>query len=346
MKMDFPTALKPVIPSGQIRTRPDDFIVEEVLGFTPAGEGEHLWLWVEKTSNNTDWVARQLARAAGVRTADIGFAGQKDRHAVTRQWFSLPDTKKTADFSEGELTEGVNILQVTRHTKKLRRGSLQGNRFRITVRGLVADPEAVIAQVQWIKRQGVPNYFGEQRFGHDGTNIDRAAALFQGNYRPRGRSEKSILLSSARSWIFNQIVSKRVLAQNWNMALPGDVMQLEGSHSIFIPEALDESIIERVDEGDIHPTGAMWGRGSLMSSADVAALEQRVADECPVLSAGLEEAGLKQERRALRVAVNDIECTFSEEEAVVFSFSLTSGAYATSVLREIVNYTQQVHVKS
>lgn len=340
MDIRFPTCHQPPLPAGVIRSHPQDFQVIEELGFVPDGEGEHLWVWVEKTANNTEWVARQLARAAGVRAADIGYAGLKDRHAVTRQWFSLPDTKHTASLKLGELAEGVQILELTRNTRKLRRGALKGNRFRIRVRASQVNSESVAQVIEEIRAGGVPNYFGEQRFGRDGGNVDKARAMFAGSYRPKGRSERGILISAARSWLFNQILAQRVQDRNWNQARDGDVFQLEGSHSVFVPDLIDDEIRDRIASLDIHPTGALWGRGALMSTDDVAIQEQLFADKEAVLRDGLEHAGLKKERRALRLAVPDIQSTVTDE-GIELEFSLTSGAYATSVLREVVNYSQQ-----
>ncbi len=338
MDIQFPTSRQPPLHAGVIRCRPEDFQVTEELGFEPDGEGEHLWIWIEKTANNTEWVARQLARAAGVRAADIGYAGLKDRNAVTRQWFSLPDTRRTASLELGELAEGVKILELTRNTRKLRRGALKGNRFRIQVCAAEVHRDPVEKVVEEIRMAGVPNYFGEQRFGRDGGNVEKARAMFAGSYRPKSRSERGILISAARSWLFNQILAERVQDKSWNLACEGGVFQLEGSHSVFVPDAIDDEIRDRVAALDIHPTGALWGRGALMSSGDVALREQSLADKQADLRDGLESAGLKQERRALRLAIPDIQFSITDE-GLELQFSLASGAYATSVLREIVNYT-------
>lgn len=324
---------------GLLRVEPDDFRVEEELGFEPSGHGEHAFLLIEKTGANTDWVARQLASAAGVAPVAVGYAGLKDRHAVTRQSFSvqLPG-KADPDWSTLDIP-GVSVLSAARHNRKLKRGAHRGNRFRIRLRNVSGDVAAIEARLASMRLRGVPNYFGEQRFGVDGRNLELAAALFAGRRLPR--DQRGFALSAARSQLFNDILASRVVAGNWDQALPGEVWMLGGSHAIFGPEALTEALRARLDAFDIHPTGAMWGRGELRSTDEVRALEASVAAGAATLAEGLERAGLEQERRALRLSIGDLDWIHDPpNSSLVVEFRLGAGAFATSVLRELCEWNQ------
>jgi tRNA pseudouridine13 synthase len=338
MTLRLPKSGTPPLTAGLIRDRAEDFRVDEQLGFDLDGEGEHLWLHVQKTDNNTDWVARLLARMAGVQARDVGYAGLKDRYAITTQWFSVPDTHEKLEFKPGPVEEGIEILACRRHTRKLRRGALEENRFAIRVREVEGDMAALEQVMADIRKQGVPNYFGEQRFGRGGHNVSKARDMFNRKYRPRNKQQKGILLSAARSELFNRVLAERVDQGSWCQALEGDVFELQGSHSIFVPEEIDQTMIERVQEGDIHPTGPMWGRGNLLTSDLVQEMEKAIAEQEPELTEGLEHAGLKQERRALRFLVPDLSLAVEDDRTVVMQFSLPSGTYATSLLRELVDY--------
>jgi tRNA pseudouridine13 synthase len=318
--------------TGIVRSTPDDFVVEEQLGFAASGAGEHVLLWVEKRGQNTEWVARQLARFAGVAPVAVGYAGLKDRHAVTRQHFSvqLPG-RADPDWAAAGI-EGVTVLSAARHARKLPRGALQGNRFELVLRGVSGDHDAALRIVESIRTGGVPNYYGEQRFGRGGDNVAQARSMFAG--RQVERAERSILLSAARSELFNRVLARRVREGSWGRLVEGEVCQLDGTGSIFGPQPIDEALLARCTAGDIHPTGPLWGAGELRCGEPLRALEQAVADAEPELTAGLIAAGLKQERRALRVRVGDLEARF-DGDALHLAFSLPAGAYATGVVREI-----------
>lgn len=318
---------------GTIRQHPADFKVDEIPAFEPEGSGEHVFLLIEKTGENTDWVAGQLAKIAGVPRKDVSYAGLKDRHAITTQWFSIQLPGKDAPNWQQHLPETVKIIEQSRHQRKLRRGTLKGNRFSIIVRDLEGDLASIEAICQQIKVNGVPNYYGEQRFGHDNANINSATKWFNGEFKPKSRNKRSIYLSAARSWIFNQILSERVQNQMWNKKIPGDVFILDGSQSCFKDDG-DENLNSRVESFDIHPSGALWGKGDLMSADAVNVLEQGIAQRNQQLTSGLIKHGLKQERRSLRLPVNDFSYEF-DKDGLTLSFILSPGTYATSVLREI-----------
>lgn len=324
---------------GTLRTVPEDFVVEEIASVEPEGEGEHLWLQIRKRGQNTAFVARELARLAGIHPREVGYAGLKDRHAVTTQWFSLPDPRRQIDWRPGPLLDGVELLQVRRHTRKLRRGTLAGNRFRIRLRAWQGDVDAAQALCARIVAAGVPNYFGEQRFGRAGGNLERAADLFRRSYRPQGRNERGLLLSAARSLLFNEVLAERVRRGDWNRILPGEAVLLDGSGSFFLVEGTDEvaEAEARRARGDCHPSGPLWGRGRLPSRGEAGELEQRIAANHPLFCEGLEHAGLKQERRSLRLLPQALALDLEGGDPVL-SFELPPGSYATVLLRELVDY--------
>ncbi len=319
---------------GTIRTTPDDFIVNEIQSFELSGVGEHAFILIEKCSENTDYVARLLARFAGVRQRDVSYAGLKDRHARTRQWFSVWLPGKPDPDWEGLDSATIKVIQATRHSRKLKRGSLAGNQFIIRVRDWVGDKAVLEQQLQTIKVQGVPNYFGTQRFGREGANIDKAIALFSGE--KVSRNLRSIYLSAARSYLFNHILSKRVTDRSWNQVLTGDVLMFDNSHSFFKADIVDESILKRVAQLDAHPTAVLWGKGESQTGAEVAILEQQIIDQFHDIAQGLCAFGVDQDRRALRSHIQNLHWQFINDSSLELSFTLNPGCYATALLREIV----------
>ena len=322
--------------SGTIRTTPEDFQVDEDLGFEPDGAGEHVFLKIRKRNANTDWVARQIARVAGVRPGDVSYAGMKDRNAVTTQWFSVQLPGRDMPDWAPLLSDNLQVLSALRNSRKLRRGALRGNRFMLVVRGLSATSSELEQRLQRIALQGVPNYFGEQRFGQDAGNLDKAEAMFTGKLKVRDRHVRGLYLSAARSQLFNQVLSQRVAAGTWNRALPGEALMLEGTHSVFVADIIDATIEQRLAALDIHPTGPLWGRGLSLARDQALAIEQAALAGFEIFRSGLEQAGLSQERRALRLPVADFQWQFPGNDSVQLSFRLPAGAYATSVLRELV----------
>ncbi len=318
---------------GRIRSEPEDFRVEEIAAFEPAGSGEHLLLEVEKRGMNTVFAARRIARWAGVAESAVGYAGLKDRHALTRQRFSVWLPKKTSPDPATLTGDGLRVLAADWHSRKLPRGALAGNRFVLRIRQVTGDHGKIESRLQAIAARGVPNYFGEQRFGRGGRNVEQARQMFDG--RRFRRDQRSILLSAARSEIFNAVLAGRVLAGDWDQPRPGDVFMLEGSQSVFGPVPVDAGIEARIADFDIHPTGPMWGRGTLRTTDAVAEAERTVADAHADLCAGLEAAGLKQERRALRLPVRGAEWAWLPPDVLEVAFRLPPGAYATVVLKEL-----------
>ena len=324
------------VSQGKIKTKADDFIVKEQLSFQPEGSGEHVFLQIEKTGENTEYIARLLARFAGVRQRDVSFAGLKDRHAVTTQWFSvwLPG-KEDPDWTQLEL-ESIKILQVKRHARKLKRGVLSGNDFQILIREWQGDRGIIEEQLQQIKTHGFANYFGVQRFGRQGQNVNKALDLFAG--AKVKREQRSIYLSAARSYLFNQLLAKRIEDDSWNQAISGDVFIFDKSNSYFKSNQLDHSVLERIKQGEIHPTGMMYGKGEGETSAEALQIETSILNDHQELADGLIKFDLSSDRRALRVMVSNLQWEFVDDTSLLLKFSLPAGSYATSLVREIVDF--------
>lgn len=334
--LDPPTAAGPAVASGVVRQCPEDFLVFEDPVCEPDGAGEHSWLKVRKRNANTNWVAEQLSRHAGVAPRHVSYAGLKDRVAVTEQWFSvhLPG-KADPDWASLDCEE-FQVLESKRHSRKLRRGALRGNRFQIQLRQLQGDNEAISQRLAEIVKQGIPNYFGAQRFGRQGGNLAAAEAMFSGTAGKIRRHQRSLYLSAARALLFNRVLCERVHQGLWNQALPGDVLQLEGKRGRFVAEEIEELIIGRLAALEIHPTGPLWGRGSHVSDAVSAKFEWNALQPFELWRRGLEDAGLEQDRRPLRVKVRDLEWEFLSPKILRLCFALPAGSYATVLLRELL----------
>ena len=333
----WPRTALPPLSGALLRARPEDFQVEERMPFALTGAGEHLWLRLRKRGFNTDHVAKLLARTAGITRRDVGYAGMKDRNAVTDQWFSLHLIGRPDPDWQG-LPAGIEVLEAVRHNRKLKTGALAGNCFTLVLRECRGDADAVRARIELLRRDGVPNYFGEQRFGRDGANVAHARAMFAGDEPVRDRHLHGLYLSAARSFLFNEALAARVRAGNWCEILSGEACMLAGTRSYFIAEQPDDELRQRLAAHDIHPSGPLWGQGELPCRATVLALEQQVAAQHPELARGLEAAGLRQERRALRVIPEAIEAELLEQDAWRLRFCLPAGCYATVVVRELADY--------
>lgn len=331
--MDLPRAHGAPPLTGRLRAEPADFRVEEELGFEPSGQGEHALLIVEKTGANTDWVARQLAAAAGVAPVAVGYAGLKDRHAVTRQAFTVQLPGRADPDWSALAIAGVSVLSAARHDRKLKRGAHRGNRFRIRLREVRGDRAAADARLEAMRARGVPNYFGEQRFGTDRNNLALAEALFAG--RRLSREQRGFALSAARSELFNAVLAARVADDHWDRALDGEVWMLAGSNAIFGPEPWNEDLAQRLAAFDIDPTGPLWGRGELRSTGAVRALETAAIQALAPLARGLEREDVAQQRRALRLRPDGLAWNWEDGDRLVLDFRLPAGAFATTVVREL-----------
>ena len=270
-------------------------------------------MWVEKTGANTAWVADQLANHAAVSSRDVGYAGLKDRNAITRQWFSVRRPSGAGTDWDAFDAEGIDVLEQHRHQRKLKRGAHRGNAFRIALRSdaIEAHRDALVERLQAMGDYGAPNYFGEQRFGRDAGNIALGEAALAG--RRMSRSKRSIGLSALRSLHFNNELGARVEAGTWNCLLAGDTANLDGSGSVFHVDEVTDELAERCAGLDIHPCGTL---------------------------PALEAAGVSAAMRPLRMRVNELRWEFAEG-ALWLEFRLGKGSFATSVVRELVRYTQR-----
>jgi tRNA pseudouridine13 synthase len=331
----LPRAYGPSVLSAALRSQPEDFQVVEIDSFAAHGEGEHLLLTLRKRGLNTSEVARRLAQWAGIGEVGIGYAGLKDRHAVTTQRFSVHLPRRVAPALAALAGGPLEIVDSAWHNRKLPRGALAGNRFTLVLRQVQGERSAIEARLQAIADRGLPNWFGEQRFGRGGGNVNQALAMFEG--RRVRREQRSILLSAARSELFNRVLAARVADGSWERGLEGEVWMLAGSRSVFGPEPCSDTLARRLATFDIHPTGPQWGQGEPRAQGVCAALELRVLSEAdgPALRAGLEAAGLKQERRALRQQAVDLRWTWLDRQTLELGFALAPGSYATALLHEL-----------
>ncbi len=336
------------LATGVVRSTPEDFRVDEILGFEAAGAGPHALLHVRKVGANTEWVSRELARAAGCKPFEVGFAGLKDRHAVTTQYFTVPRGKRSAQDFATLKGEGYEVLSAAEHQRKLPRGALEGNRFDITVRGVAVDRAELSARIDNLRTGGVPNYFGEQRFGRDGGNLvavlreaEKLAAAGsdgggRGGRRGRGNDDRGFMLSAARSLVFNATLGERVRRRDWDRLLVGDVANLDGRGSVFAVPELDEALVTRCQVLDIHPTAPLPGDGESLAQGEVRALEDSVAGAFPEALAVIRAERMNSERRALRLRVRDLDHEYAGD-VLRLRFALSAGSFATTVLREIIS---------
>lgn len=338
------------IKSATFKNTPADFVVTEILPFADdlTGKGEHLWLYLEKTGLNTAHLATLLAKWANIAPKNVGFSGIKDRHAITRQWFSLyvsnnaPDLATFDGFFAEQLADNEHLvlLKHSFHQKKLNRGTHKANHFKITLKDVVFDnQDACQTALETLKTQGFPNFFGNQRFGHNGANLDKAHALFAkakklGNkFKPKAKD--SLIISSARSHLFNEILAQRVADGTWRTGVDGDVFNLDGTGSLF-ESPLDETLIARLDSGDVHPTAPLYGKGGKQASKHALDLEQKILNRPDLrpLVDGLDNLTTGQ-RRALRAIPKELHYAF-DGDVLTLEFTLPTGSFATSLLDGLV----------
>lgn len=324
---------------GVIKSHPEDFIVREELGYEPTSDGEHIYLWVEKVGLNTAYVAEQIARFCQLPLRAVSYAGRKDKHALTQQWFGVHVPGKKAFSWDTMKLEGFNVLKAVRHNKKLRIGALKGNRFELIVRHL-KNTQDIEQRLSQISETGVPNYFGPQRFGDtryhpNGGNLELAQRMLMGE-TIKNRNKRSMAVSALRSWLFNEYVDQRLRCSIWNKPLHGDVCTLSGSNSFFVVEKDDPDILNRLATNDVSLSAPMWGKGSLDSQADALTFEQKVANNNSDVCTALAALGLEQERRMIRLMPTDLQWQLTSDTLAI-QFSLPSGCFATSVLREVLN---------
>lgn len=343
----LPRALGELPGKARFRVRAEDFFVDEELPFTPDGSGEHLLVQVEKRNNNTAWVAQRLSQFAGIHPRLVSFSGRKDRHAVTRQWFSLQLTG-LPDPDWSLLDEpGVAVLAAHRHGRKLRTGTHRLNRFVIVLRDVDAPRATVADRLARIAAEGVPNYFGEQRFGAPvtvgdtgvamGSNLVQARAAVASGRLPSNPGRRGMVISTLRSTLFNEVLAARVDDGSWSRILPGELVMLDGAGGRWFAEDGDPALAERCAALDIHPGGPLVGTGGACPSGAVAELEARITGRYDDALAALARWRVEGDRRALRSRVGDLAHDWPEPCVLRLSFTLWRGSYATAVLRELLD---------
>jgi len=329
---------------GQFKASPADFKVTEELALSVTDpqlqHGEHQWLWVKKVGANTTFVAAQLAKFAGVRERDVSFSGLKDRHAETYQWFSIQlPGKPLLPWHELQHPE-FEVLQAVLQPRKLKRGTHSSNHFVLVLRD-ISQPEALQHRWEQIVAGGVPNYFGEQRFGHQQQNLVMAQRWFNGELKRRlQRNQIGLYLSAVRSKLFNMIVSERIKQQRLTPAI-GDAMMLRGSQSFFVIEQLDDTTLERFKQGDIMVTAALPGEGQWPTQGNIAEFEQTVCAREPELYQGLLKQRIEHMRRPILLTLTQPQLRWLAHDTVELAFSLPRGSFATSVLRELIGEPRQ-----
>ncbi|HCC0379195.1 TPA: tRNA pseudouridine(13) synthase TruD [Legionella pneumophila] len=316
---------------------PEDFQVNELFEGQFSGEGEHIVLKIEKKGLTTEEVVKSLARLINKPIKLISYAGLKDKQALTTQWLSIHAPGEVIEGIETLEAPGWKILECTRHNKKLRPGFLSGNHFTIALRD-VSNETDLIHRIEQIKLKGVPNYFGEQRFGRDGGNLIKAEEILVQGRKVKDRFLKGMYFSAARSWLYNLILSRRVKESSWNLPLLGDVIQLVGSNSVFVNDkSLDEQLLQRIGEKDVSPASPLPGRSKNLVKGTALQIINEVYAEWSAWLDGLEKNGLEEAWRANILYAEQIEYRINQG-TVELSFVLPAGAYATVVLRELVQY--------
>ncbi|NVD05667.1 tRNA pseudouridine(13) synthase TruD [Vibrio sp. JPW-9-11-11] len=320
---------------GKLKAKPEHFQVNENLGFEFSGQGEHLMVRIRKTGENTSFVANELAKACGVKSKDVSWAGLKDRHAVTEQWLSVHLPKGDTPDLKPFLAQypSIEIIATDRHNKKLRPGDLTGNQFVVTV-SEVTDIEDVVKRLEAIQRIGVPNYFGSQRFGNQGNNLTEARRWGRDNVRTRNQNKRSLYLSAARSWIFNTIVSARIEQDIFNRAVAGDIVYQQGELVAVDANAVDQ-INDRVAERQCQLTAALAGDNALPTTEQALALEQPHLEAEPDLMALIRGNRMRHDRREIALVPQQLSWQV-EDNSITLQFVLDAGCFATAIIRELI----------
>ena len=326
------------LSTARFKSEMSDFVVEETLRFDLSGEGAHHFLYIEKENINTDIVVQKLMRFAEVKPTDIGYAGKKDRFAIARQWFSvqLPLLREInwSEFNDDE----VRVLDSTRHDKKLRIGAVKHNHFDIRLRDLDLDREAFNKRLDSITSKGFPNYFGEQRFGRDGSNLTRGVDLLIKNKRLKNRNLQGLLFSAVRSFLYNHVVSERINKGLSDTLLEGDFVMLSGSEKGFVIEDLGAEQ-PRFLENDILLTAPLAGSRPQPTN-EALSFESESLLGYQVLIEKLSNKRFNEERRALLCFPQNVTTQWHNDTDITLSFDLPKGAFATSMLRELVTLVE------
>jgi tRNA pseudouridine13 synthase len=321
---------------GRIKVQPEDFVVEEVPSYEPAGAGDHLFLWVEKRDVGPEFFARTIAQRLGIHAGAVGTAGLKDRRAVTRQWVSVP---KEAEARVKEIDgDGIRVLSVSRHTNKLKPGHSRGNTFRILIRDADATKAGALAAIlDRIKQQGLPNYYGPQRFGRDGGTVDLGFRCLAGTQPKRLRPFLyKFALSAVQSLLFNDYLARRLAGGLFRAVLDGDVMMKWPAGGLFVA---DDVPVEqaRFDRRETVTGGPMFGSRTFPAKGAAAAREAAVLSDNRLSPASFTRFGklMGGTRRHNLIYLDDLTAAW-EPAGLRLAVTLPSGSYATVLLREVM----------
>ncbi|HQS01646.1 MAG: hypothetical protein B7Y07_05730 [Halothiobacillus sp. 24-54-40] len=355
---DLARLLEPPLLRGVLKQSPADFRVDEVLGFEPDGEGPHGLFLIEKTGMTTGHLLGALSKISRVPERDIGFCGLKDKQAVTTQWFSLPLPPKHPPHTDPDwfaaLPNGVRVVRWAPHRKKIRRGIHQGNRFTLVIHGVTGEDAGFDHRLATLNQHGFPNYFAEQRFGHQGGNynlLHKIAAIPAEQSASISRADRNWGLSTLRAELFNHCLSQRLAQRSDVLAQVGDLAQLAGSHSRFLVTVEELARTQtRLGEGDVALTGPLWGEGASPAGGDIGLNEAVIAHQI-MAQLGRENTPtywpqhlaawrVEHDRRLLRAPLSDLQSTWldvADGRQLQLSFTLDAGAYATALLRELID---------
>lgn len=329
---------------GRLKERVEDFEVEEIPAYKPGGEGPHYYLRVEKRDVDGRSMVQAIAEHFGVRRADVGTAGIKDRRAVTRQWVSIPVQDADCAPRAGEsIGDGIEVLETSRHQNKLRTGHLRGNRFGVRVRKTAlqgADLEETVEEIaQVVGTEGMPNYYGDQRFGDGGSTLKAGWRWLKEGKKPRGRFMQRMAASAVQSEVFNRVLAHRLREGIWKTVIDGDIFEkVDTGGRFWIDESEREETQKRVDAGRISVTGPMPGSKEGLAEGKAGAMEREIIEGMGLKAEHFKRFGRRGRgtRRPLTAYVDDLCWEIETQDIVRFSFVLPAGSYATVLLSEFI----------
>ena len=333
--LDLPYAHGNPLANGILKAVPEDFIVEEIPLVEPCGEGEHQFLYIEKKDYTTEQVAKDLAEICQVSVRDVSYAGLKDKHALTRQWFSVHCPGRYFSDIGNKKGDNWSILSHARHSKKLKTGALKGNKFTLVLRS-IDNPSVVEEKLINIQRVGVPNYFTAQRFGHCGHNLLQAKRMLLEGKKVKNRFLAGLYLSAIRSYLFNHQVAARIRQNTWRQVLQGDVLQLAGTRSLFTATEDLELLQNRLEKRDVIPTAILWGRGSQLALGEVLSMQTSLLEEYTDFLNAIEQRKVERAYRAIILHAADLHWHWLDQHTLQMNFSLPAGSYATAIVRELI----------
>jgi tRNA pseudouridine13 synthase len=335
MMNEYPFATpQRAIEGGEFRAEPEDFVVEEIPAYELSGRGDHVYFLIEKRNLTSFEVMDLIGKAMHRKSLDIGCAGLKDKRGVTRQWMSLEHVSE--DAIRNLNLAGVKILDVTRHRNKLRKGHLTGNKFAIVISGITRLDEAALGEcLDELRSRGVPNYFGLQRLGADGSNAALGRDIVLGKtWGPRQKQMRKLRISAYRSELFNRVLARRI--GTYDKLLPGDLAFIHANGAVFAV-ANPEELEPRRIAFEISPSGPEYGHGGVEPGGEEGKIERETIEGEKIPPGTWENLRMRASRRPLRVKAENLEWR-KTGRGIELSFALRRGAYATSLIREILKH--------